>query len=317
MLHASLDENPALVDNILRYMDADKQELIKIQAANKKLVKKMKSEVGIGADIQAAHINSTNKSRTSGKKSSNLPPFLMIGSTGSDSGKTFLTTGIVGILKKNGYRVGVLKVGPDVRDLVPSLYLNKEKMESFSSIKIGKLGWKDLEMILKDIKGQDYDLVLVEGVMSIFTGMLNPKTPYSSAEIAKAANIPVIMVSSCNKGGIESAVLDLSTHIDMMQKMGIITKGAILNRVYDQKIAEDASNYLENIMDLEFISQVPKVRLEARGSTPEVEIKLEDFCEKAMKTVEKYLDVKKIMKMAQIPHFRGYASYKEIIKQFE
>ncbi|MGZ4856973.1 MAG: cobyrinic acid a,c-diamide synthase, partial [Methanobacteriaceae archaeon] len=56
--------------------------------------------------------------------------------------------------------------------------------------------------------------------------------------------------------------------------------------------------------------------LEVRGGTPEVEIKLEDFCEKAMKTVKKYLDVEKIMKMAQIPHFRGYDTYKEISKQF-
>jgi cobyrinic acid a,c-diamide synthase len=240
----------------------------------------------------------------------------MIGSTGSDSGKTFLTTGIVGILKKNGYKIGVLKVGPDIRDLVPSFYLNKEKMESFSSIKIGKLGWKPLEMILTDIKGQDYDLVIVEGVMSIFTGILNLKTPYSSAEIARAGNIPVIMVSACNKGGIETATLDLAAHIDMMKKMGIITRGAILNRVYDQEIAENALNYLKNITDLEYISQIPKVQLEVRGSTPEVEIKLEDFCEKAIETVKKYLDVERIMKIAQIPHFRGYAPYKEISKQF-
>jgi len=319
MLHASLDENPLLVDNILQFLDADEKDLARIQAANQELVKKMKGEVGIGDDISAYNVmNSTinQSSRSSCKKGSTVPPFLMIGSTGSDSGKTFLTTGIVGILKKKGYRVGVLKVGPDIRDLVPSLYLNKEKMERFSSIQIGKLGWKDLEMILKDIKGQNYDLVLVEGVMSIFTGMLNPKTPYSSAEIAIAGNIPVIMVSGCNKGGIESAALDLAVHVDMMKKMGIITKGAILNRVYDENIVNDALNYLENISCLEFISQVPKVRLEVRGGTPEVEIKLEDFCEKAMETVKKYLDVEKIMQMAQIPHFKGYSSFKDISKQF-
>ena len=319
MLHASLDENPLLVDNILRYLDANEQDLLKIQTANQELVKKMKSEVGIGADIHAVNnMNSTpnQSSKSSSKKASTAPPLLMIGSTGSDSGKTFLTTGIVGILKKKGYKVGVLKVGPDVRDLVPSLYLNKEKMQSFSSIQIGNLGWKNLEMILKDTKGQNYDIVLVEGVMSIFTGILNPKIPYSSAEIAKAGNIPVIMVSGCNKGGIETAALDLAAHVDMMKKMGIITKGAILNRVYDEKIANDALSYLENITNLGFLSQVPKVRMEVRGGTPEVEIKLENFCEKAMETVKKYLDVEKIMKMAQIPHFNGYASYKDISKLF-
>ncbi|HTX61339.1 MAG TPA: cobyrinic acid a,c-diamide synthase, partial [Methanobacterium sp.] len=107
MLHASLDENPALVDNILQYLDADEQDLIKIHAANKELVKKMKGEVGIEADVDVvSNMNSTTNqsSMSSVKIGSNIPPFLMIGSTGSDSGKTFLTTGIVGILKKKGYK---------------------------------------------------------------------------------------------------------------------------------------------------------------------------------------------------------------------
>ena len=60
MLHASLDENPVLVDNILQYLDADEQDLIKIQVANKELVKKMKDEVGIGADMHVVrNMNST------------------------------------------------------------------------------------------------------------------------------------------------------------------------------------------------------------------------------------------------------------------
>jgi hypothetical protein len=55
-------------------------------------------------------------------------------------------------LSKKGYKVGVLKVGPDIRDIVPSLYLNKQKMEKFSSIKIGGLGWKDLNKFWKILK---------------------------------------------------------------------------------------------------------------------------------------------------------------------
>src|SRR5690606_21379047 len=138
----------------------------------------------------------------------------------SDSGKTFLTTGIVGVLRRKGYHIGVLKVGPDIRDIVPSLYLNKEKMEKFSSIKIGNLGWRDLEKVLEDLKSENYDLVIIEGVMSIFTGTLNEEIPFSTAEIAKAGNIPVILVSPCNKGGIETAAIDLTGHVEIMDKMG-------------------------------------------------------------------------------------------------
>ncbi|HHY01099.1 MAG TPA: AAA family ATPase [Methanothermobacter sp.] len=308
MLHASLDENPSLVDNILKFIDANHKDFLEIYEANKVLVNKMKGEVGIGCDIYSDYRLPTDKPKT--------PPWLMIAGTGSDSGKTFITTGIVGVLRKKGYKVCVLKIGPDIRDLAPSLYLNKEKMEEYSSIQIGGLGWKNLEEIITDVNGQNYDLILVEGVMSIFTGILNEKIPFSTAEIAKAGKIPVLLVTGCNKGGIETAAIDLASHTDMLQKIGIKTAGLILNKVYNEKIAETALNYLKNTTQLEWVGKVPKVQLTARGGTPEVEIKLEDFCCKAIETVEKYLDVDKIIRMAETPKFIGYPSYKEIKKVF-
>lgn len=310
MIHASLDENPIFNNNILNYLDASEKDIQEIKVANQELVTKMKQEVGIGLDINSEYQSSKNP------KTPNMPPFLMIASTGSDSGKTFLTAGLVGVLRKRGYRVGILKVGPDVRDLVPSLYLNKEKMEDFSSIQIGGLGWKDLNEVINNVKGQKYDLILIEGVMSIFTGLLNEKTPFSAAEIARAGNIPTLLVTACNKGGIETAALDLVSHVDMMRKIGIKTTGVILNKVYHEKIAETASNYLKNTTGLDWVGKVPKAQLAARGGTPEVEIKLEDFCQKAIETVEKNLDVDGIIKMAEKPHFTGYLSYDEILKDF-
>lgn len=319
MIHGSLDENPSLTDNILLYLDADEEETHQIHNANQELLKKIKGEIGIGFDIYADYRLASDTERGYSKIAPNnqetdeLPPFLMIASTGSDSGKTFLTTGMLGALRRKGYRVGVLKVGPDTRDLVPSLYMNKEPMVNFSSIKIGGLGWKDLEEIINRLKGQPYDLILIEGVMSVFTGLLNEKTPFSAAEIALAGNIPTIMVSGCNKGGIETAALDLVSHIQMLQKLGIKTSGAILNKVYHDKIAENASNYIKKTARLDWVASVPKAQLAARGGTPEVELKLEDFCLKAMETVEKHLDVDEILEMAQKPQFTGYSSYDDIL----
>ncbi len=308
MIHGSLDENPSLAGNILQYLDADEEKIQEIHQANKELVKKIKGEIGIGLDIYSDYRIPLNKNQ----KTNQIPPFLMIASTGSDSGKTFLTTGMVGALRRKGYRIGVLKVGPDTRDIVPSLYLNKEKMVNFSSIKIGGLGWKGLEEIIRGLKGQYYDLILIEGVMSIFTGLLNEKTPFSAAEIARAGNIPTILVSGCNKGGIETAALDLTAHIQMMKKLGIKTTGAILNKVYHQQIAENASNYIKKTTRLDWVAMIPKAQVAVRGGTPEVEIKLEDFCMKAMETVEKHLNVEEIIKMAQKPEFTGYISYDKI-----
>jgi cobyric acid synthase len=311
MVHGALDENPDLVGNVLKFIDANENDILKIKNDNKILLKNIKMEIGVETGINFDKSEEINNLTL--KPSTKI---IMIASTGSDSGKTFITTGIVGALRKQGYKVGVLKVGPDIRDIVPSLYLNKERMENFSSIKIGGLGWKDLKEVFEDIKKNNYDIVIVEGVMSIFTGMLNKKVPFSSAEIAIAANIPVIMVSPCNKGGIETAAVDVVSHVEMMDKMGINTAGIILNKIYDEGIAESTSQFIKNRTKTDFLTFIPKIRLTERGNMPEVEIKLDDFCLNAIKTIENYLDIEKIIKLAEKPKFNNYMGFKEIMDRF-
>jgi cobyric acid synthase len=333
MVDASLDENPALVENILNFIDADEKDIREIKNQNKELLSKIKREIGVNTNIFVPYkskekesqekldekLKEKNPPESLNQESPKKPstPLVMMASTGSDAGKTFLTTGIVGNLIKKGYRAGVVKVGPDIRDIVPSLYLNKEKMDTFSSIKIGGLGWKDLEEVLTEVGLSNFDVVIVEGVMSIFTGMLNEKIPFSSAEIAKAANIPVILVSACNKGGIETAAVDIAAHIQMMDKVGIKTQGVILNKVYDEKIAKIAQKYIKTKTGLDFVAGVPKAQIKERGNIPEVEIRLEEFCFNATETVGKYLDVEKILQIAERPEFVGYSSHKDILSNFK
>lgn len=309
MVHAALDENPPLRENLLRYLDATEMDKKSIETKNKVLMDKLKGEIGVNTGIKASYLEEPPISQK-------LPPALMVASTGSDSGKTFLTTGLVGALRKKGYRVAVLKVGPDVRDLVPSLYLNKENMEPFSSIQISGLGWRDLPKVLEDLQTRNYHLVLIEGVMSIFTGLLNEKIPFSAAEIASSANIPVVLISGCNKGGIETAALDLAGHVEMMRRLGIKIRGLILNKVYHDGIALEALDYLRTKTGVELVSSVPKVKMEVRGGTPEVEIKLDDFCQNAMKTVENYLNPEELVELAEVPSFQGYLSYQDILNRF-
>lgn len=320
MVHASLDENPIMVENILNFIDADEKDIINIKNQNKQLLSKIKKEIGIKTNIFVPKKSKeTLEEKNTESSKVELPdiPMVMMASTGSDAGKTFLTTGIVGNLIKKGYRVGVVKVGPDIRDIVPSLYMNKEKMDKFSSIRIGGLGWKSLEEVLADLKLSKFDLVIVEGVMSILTGILNEKVPFSSAEIAKAANIPVILVAACNKGGIESAAVDIAAHIPIMEKLGIKTRGVIFNKVYDEKISGIAQNYIKTRTGLSFVAEVPKAQIKERGNIPEVEIQLDEFCFNATEIVERYLDVDKIFQIAEKPKFVGYSSYKDILSNFQ
>jgi cobyric acid synthase len=333
LVHGILDENPSIVENIFDYIGADFNDIDKVFAMNGELKKTISSELAINTGINIKNIKACNEFRkiivsSLNNKSGNdksydldsikhgIPPMLMIGATGSDSGKTFITTGIAGALTKRGLNVCVLKVGPDVRDTESALYLTKNKMEEYASIKIGHLGWVAIEDTLKRLRSSNYDFVIVEGVMSVFTGLLNEKIPYSGAEIAASSNIPMLLVSGVSKGGIESTAVDLVSHSKTLAKMGIKVNGIILNKVYDMNIFNEVAEYVatnsgEDLSSKDILT-IPKIKLDERSSTPEVEIKFEEFSKAALDTVEKHLDLEKIVKMADIPKFKGYLSFDKI-----
>ncbi len=307
-VHGILDNTPAMVENILDYLDAT-EEYEDIKARNKKLHDKVFKEVGVNPNNIAPQKDTHPEN----------PPMIMLMGTGSESGKTFLASGIVGNLKEKGIRTYVIKVGPDIRDLSPSLYLNKEKLYDYGSIQISDIGWTPIDQVIEDVKNKGYDLILVEGVMSAVTALLNHKIPYSAAEIARAGNIPVIMISSVNKGGIETAAIDIKAHIDLLNKLDIKTKAVILNQTYDEEIFDHVSDYLANKtnVDKDSIWSISKAKVENKGQVPEDYLELENFTKAAMDVVDKNIDVMKIYEKAETASFRGYLSYEEICKLYK
>ena len=300
MIHGILDENPIIVENLLEQIDATDTE--EIYNRNRDVKKFLKSEVGINTGIAIPEIKPFNR-----------PKYLMIGSNGSDSGKTFIVTGLAGALTKRGYKVALLKVGPDVRDIIPGLYLTKGKMEEYASVKIGHLGWADIESTINKLNKSDYDIVLIEGVMSVFTGLLNEKVPFSAAEIAMSSNIPMILASGVNKGGIESAAIDLVSHANMLEKFGISVEAILLNKVYNENIFDNVVPYIKNNTNVKNVLKLPKLKSgDMRGFIPEVEIRYDLFTSHAMNLIEDNLDVELIVSMAREVEFDKIYSFDEI-----
>ena len=300
MIHGILDENPIIVENLINQIDIKNIE--EIYNKNKLVKKYLRSEVGINTGIKIPKITPNKK-----------PKYLMIGSNGSDSGKTFILTGLAGALTKRGYKVALLKVGPDVRDIIPGLYLTKGKMEDFASIKIGHLGWADIESTINLLNKSDYDIVLIEGVMSVFTGLLNEKVPFSASEIAMSSNIPIILASGVNKGGIESAAIDLVAHANMLEKLNIPVEAILLNKVYNNDIFDNIIPYIKNNTNVKNVLKLPKLKsADMRGFIPEVEIKYELFTSHAMDLIENNIDIDLIISMAREVEFNKIYSYEEI-----
>lgn len=300
MIHGILDENPILVENLKNQIDI--QDMDDIYNRNIQVKKFLQSEVGINSGIKITE-----------NKRNERPKYLMIGSNGSDSGKTFILTGLAGAIRKRGYKVALLKVGPDVRDIIPGLYLTKGKMEDFASIKIGHLGWSDIESTIKKLNNSDYDIVLIEGVMSVFTGLLNEKVPFSAAEIAMSSKIPMILATGVNKGGIESAAVDIVAHTNMLKKLGVTVEAVLLNKVYNDEIFETVVPYIKENADVENVLKLPKLKsADMRGFIPEVEIRYELFTSHAMDLIENNLNIDEIISMAREVEFEKIYSFDEI-----
>ncbi len=300
MIHGILDENPILVENLKNQIDI--KDMDEIYNRNLEVKKYLQSEVGINSGIKITE-----------NKKNDRPKYLMIGSNGSDSGKTFILTGLAGAIRKRGYKVALLKVGPDVRDIIPGLYLTKGKMEEFSSIKIGHLGWSDIESTIKKLNNSDYDIVLIEGVMSVFTGLLNEKVPFSAAEIAMSSKIPMILATGVNKGGIESAAVDIVAHTNMLNNLGVTVEAILLNKVYNDDIFDTVVPYIKENTNVENVLKLPKLKsADMRGFIPEVEIRYELFTSHAMDLIEENLNIEEIIAMASEVEFEKIYSFEEI-----
>src|SRR5208283_5081234 len=275
-----------------------------------KLLERIKCEVGISTNI--------HQQGTVNQKTTRL---LLVTANGSGSGKTFLVAGIAGALKKRGFKVGVLKVGGDIRDVVPALYLIKEPIKGYSSIKIGESGWVPLDEAVREAS-LNHDFLIVEGAMSAFTGLLMDKVvagPTSTAEVATALGASTIVVVSCDKEGVEGGLINTLNYVNILRSLGVNITGVILNKARISYLTDEIKLTLKRALEnagVELLGIVPRLELEKRGMIPEIEIKYEEFGAKAIEAAEQHLNLDALTKIADAPKLTqiDYAAFTEKFK---
>lgn len=310
LLHAMLDENPAIIEGIRNSLGASHEELEAIREANAALRAKLKGELGV----------STGISISLGNQKTPLSSCLLFTATGSGAGKTFIITGVAGALKRGGVNVGVLKVGGDIRDIVPAFYLIKEPVKPYSSIKIGESGWKPVEEAIS-MAGVEYSLLVIEGAMGDLTGLLNEgvEHPASTAEVALIMNIPVVLIVGCDKAGIEGALADAVSHIKLLRKLGVNVAGVILNKLKLSYMSDEVKRLIDQTFraqEVALLGIIPRMEMEERGMIPEVEIRYEEFCARALEAAEHYINVKELLRLARPPR-RNAVDLKSLNARFK
>lgn len=153
---------------------------------------------------------------------------VVIAAPSSGSGKTTVATGLMGALRAAGHRVAPFKVGPDFID------------PGYHSLASGRPG-RNLDPVLvgEDLIGPLFahgvagaDIAVIEGVMGLFDGWIDPagmsSVTGSTAHVAGLLRAPVVLVVDARGQGHSIAAL---LHGFSTFDTGTRLAGVILNRV--------------------------------------------------------------------------------------
>jgi cobyrinic acid a,c-diamide synthase len=218
------------------------------------------------------------------------PRLVTVVSTMSGEGKTLITTAIVHCLSRRGFKVGVAKLGGDVRDLHPSLYMLRKQFMPWMSIKLNwgeeGLGWLWPHEALRNLPRLDY--LIIEGVMGLLTGSSRDEEnrPASTWGFIRGVETMVVLVISPTHDGIEGALERVRSHVELLSRIGRKPTLVVLNRYYGGEKEWGA---------VERASVELNIRIKALGklgmsSKPEEEMDLGEYAEAAEEISESICD---------------------------
>jgi len=205
------------------------------------------------------------------------------------SGKTIVTIGLARAAKRRDLAVQTFKKGPDFID---PLWLRTAS----------GTGCYNLDPYIQQENQwlhtyrnhlSSHSLALVEGTMGLHDG-LQVDGSDSNASVAKALNLPVILVVDCR--GMHRTVAALVNGIQQFDS-NVEFAGVVLNRVrsarHESKLHAALTQH-SNIKILGTIPDTSEIHLDEKqlGLTPAAEYELaEDFVDAAADLVEKYCDL--------------------------
>jgi cobyrinic acid a,c-diamide synthase len=117
-------------------------------------------------------------------------PRIVVAATGSGTGKTTVTVGLIAAMRARGLRVAVFKCGPDYLD--PTYHARAADRTSHNLD-----GWmmgREAVVATFSRAARDSDIAIIEGMMGLFDAATPTSDEGSTAEIAKWLDAPVLLV---------------------------------------------------------------------------------------------------------------------------
>lgn len=222
-------------------------------------------------------------------------PRLVIAGTTSGVGKTSITCSVIHAIKKKGYTVQPFKVGPDYIDPTYLSAISGNPARNLDSWIMGE------NSVLESFaKNSNSDVSIIEGVMGFYDGFSGATNQSSTHHIATILQAPVILVLDASKTARSIAATTLG-YTKFHRNSRIV--GLILNKLGSKKHEEMCRAALAplKIPVIGCIPKNPELSLESRhlGLIPITEqVQLKQKITKIAKTLGSYLDVDKIISLA-------------------
>ncbi len=223
---------------------------------------------------------------------------IVLAGTQSGVGKTTLSLGIMGAIRKRGLAIKPFKVGPD--------YIDPQFHRSVTGVPSRNL---DSYLLKEDVvKGlfqkscKQQDLAVIEGVMGLYDGVGTLTHEGSTAHIAKILKAPVVLI--INGGGMSNSAAAMVLGYKMLDPE-VNLKGVIINQVSGEKHYELLKNVIEEkigVKCLGYLNKNQNVKLESRhlGLIPSMEVGyLKEKIDEIVAMVEETVDLDELIEMAR------------------
>lgn len=220
---------------------------------------------------------------------------VMIAGTGSGSGKTTITCGLLKALLNKNRKVASFKCGPDYIDPMFHSRITGTKSRNLDMLLCGENTVKQL--LAENSEGMD--ISVIEGVMGFYDGLSANSVAHSSNDISNKTDTPVVLVINC-KGTFLSAAAIVKGFLEFSPNniQGVIFNG-ISEGMYPiyKEIVEERNG----IKVLGFMPNLPEATIESRhlGLVTAEEIgTLKEKIDLLAENASKYIDLDALMAIA-------------------
>lgn len=224
-------------------------------------------------------------------------PRILIGATGSGSGKTTITCALLEILKRQGKKVQAFKCGPDYIDPMfhrTVLGIPSKNLDTFFT------GEKMTAELFKE-SAVNVDISVMEGVMGLYDGLGGIREEGSAYDLATVTDTPVVLIVDAH--GMGRSILPMIAGF-LSYDTNHLIRGIILNRT-SGAFFETIRPEIEKSFPIAVLGYFPNqkdILLESRHlglKRPEEVEKIAEMLAKTADMLEKSVDIDRLLTIAE------------------